>query len=318
MTSSRRDVPEARLPTPCHDGRKRASASIGTGSTSRRRRASERRRSERITSGSANSRSDSPLRNDPSTRAPDSTRARSRSPTRSGAIPQRPGRSAGHERGMGARPSQQEPVERRLAVPGGRQPRLRHARRRAGADRVAVARHVLDPHPARLAADAQLHDAPVLCQGSERLRRIGQVAAGHDLVGPQVPHPPQQVVDPVEGPHPATANQALQLELEVGDGRRDRAARAAPPRRAARPAARGPGPGPARGARRAARRPRTCRPSTQLKRSPDANGDAVAVSTLTTRIWRARIRLSTSARAGRSKTSRRTSRYVSRMIGNEP
>ena len=44
-------VPDS-LPTPCQAGKKRASAVLGTGSTSRRSRARDRRRRERRTSGS--------------------------------------------------------------------------------------------------------------------------------------------------------------------------------------------------------------------------------------------------------------------------
>src|SRR5260370_1030108 len=50
-TSSRRSTPPARAPIPCHAGRKRASVSGGTDSTSRRSAASERLRSMRNTSG---------------------------------------------------------------------------------------------------------------------------------------------------------------------------------------------------------------------------------------------------------------------------
>ena len=57
---------------------------------------------------------------------------------------------------------------------------------------------------------------------------------------------------------------------------------------------------------------------TGLNNNPDAKGEAERVSTLTTRIFRDRMAVSTSVRAGRSKTSRSTSRYVSRMIGNDP
>ena len=52
--------------------------------------------------------------------------------------------------------------------------------------------------------------------------------------------------------------------------------------------------------------------------SDAANGDAVRVSTTCTRSSRAAICRSSPVNAGRSNTSRRHSRYVSRIIGNDP
>ena len=73
------------------------------------------------------------------------------------------------------------------------------------------------------------------------------------------PEVAQQVVHLVGVAGAAAVDQALQLELEVGQHRRRRAARAAPRRRAARAAGRGRAPARRPGARPAARRPRTCR-----------------------------------------------------------
>ena len=168
------------------------------------------------------------------------------------------GRGVGGERRVAARPAQQERIER--LVDSG-QPCLGHARRRAGADRVAVARHVLDRDPALLAADP--HAARCGAMPPARCKRRGGVEAvrraRRDLVGPQVADAAKQIGHAVDGSRPARLRPGPAARAPGRPPPRGRAARAAPRRRAARPAGRGRGPGPARGARRAARRPRTCR-----------------------------------------------------------
>ena len=100
--------------------------------------------------------------------------------------------------------------------------------------------------------------------------------------------------------------------------RPDRAGRAAPPARAARAAGRGRATAPARAARRAACRPRTC-----TSRCSRRGGTRRTATRSASRRRRGRARASRrpcSSRfsAGRSNTSWRHSRYVSRMTGNEP
>src|SRR6185437_13344745 len=57
--------------------------------------------------------------------------------------------------------------------------------------------------------------------------------------------------------------------------------------------------------------------ATKEKRSDEAKGDGVRESTGVTRMRRDSTRWSTRAREGRSKTSRRHSRYVSSTMGND-
>ena len=57
---------------------------------------------------------------------------------------------------------------------------------------------------------------------------------------------------------------------------------------------------------------------TYRKANDDANGDGADVSTDTTRTLRDAMSAISWCSAGRSKTSRRHSRYVSSRIGNEP
>ena len=74
-TASRRaSCPRRSEPMPCHETRKRPSASGDTGSTSRLRRARDRLRSRRNTSASTHSRSTPPGRNSPCMSRPLSVR----------------------------------------------------------------------------------------------------------------------------------------------------------------------------------------------------------------------------------------------------
>src|SRR5260221_4018889 len=57
--------------------------------------------------------------------------------------------------------------------------------------------------------------------------------------------------------------------------------------------------------------------ATNEKRSEVAKGDGTRESHVVTRIWRDSMRRRVSTRPGRSKTSRRHSRYVSSKIGND-
>ena len=171
-TSSSRSRPPREPPTPCQVGRKRASASAGTGSISRRSRASDRRRSARSTSGSAYSCSEAPGRKAPSRRRPRRRAAPARSATAVGRqAPARSGR-CGRERRVGPRPALEQARQRRVAR---REQGLRHAARRAGAERVAVAGDVLDRDPALLARDAERDRA---ARALERVERDGNVESG--------------------------------------------------------------------------------------------------------------------------------------------
>ena len=109
------------------------------------------------------------------------------------------------EGAVGARPAQQQGVERRGVVAiRGLQPRLGHAGRWAGAEGIAVAGHVLDRDPSTLARQTQLDDAPIPGQPGQRDLDLGQVRARCHLIGPQVADAPQKVVQPVHRTHPPT------------------------------------------------------------------------------------------------------------------
>ena len=99
---------------------------------------------------------------------------------------------------------------------------------------------------------------------------------------------------------------------------RDRAARAAPPGRAARAAGRGPAPGRRRGARPAARRPRTCTRPRSRTGATTRTARPSTVSTPWIAISRRSMPPRTSRSASRSNTSERHSRYVSTRIGKQP
>ena len=239
--------------------------------------------------------------------------------TRDGAIPPPTGRRFGGERAVGPRPAQQQGVQRRRARRGPRTTARSRPRREGGWRRrhrgsgprprwrsigprpPAAAPRCAGPWPGRTTPPrhrAGLRGRPPHPRAGRR-----RAAAGH------AGRPPSAL----GGRRPGPAAPAPGRWWRPG-----RAARAAPRRPAARPAARGRGTEPGRAARPAARRPRTgrCRCSRTAARSRTAT--PTRVSTDATRMARERMPPSTSFRAGTSKTSLRISRYVSRMIGNEP
>ena len=203
--------------TPCHAGRNRASATGSTGSTSWRSRASERRRSERSTSGSQNSRDAPPGRNSPASSVPAPTSRWSASVDDALRQPPAPRRLHGDERAVGAGVPGEQPVER--ARRRGEE-RRRHARRRRHAHAVAVARRVLHRDPALLAGDPRPHRPARRRQLREVQRRL-HASAGRPrpgLVGRQVAQAAQQVVDLVRGLRLPLLGQRLEAQLEVREG----------------------------------------------------------------------------------------------------
>ena len=200
---------------PCQPGRKRPSAAGSTGSTSRRSRASDRRRSWRRTSGSHHSRSAPPGRNSPRTSVPGDQQPLEGvldDPRREAPAAGRLGRQ---ERAVGARPAGEQPVER--AGHRGEE-RLRHADRRRDAHAVAIAGDVLDGDPAVLAGDPGPDRAATgrqLGEPAGRDRRPVLDPRDH-LVERQVAEPAQEVVHPVDGRRLAVVGQRLERELEVG------------------------------------------------------------------------------------------------------
>ena len=141
------------------------------------------------------------------------------------------------------------------------------------------------------------------------------LAADVELLEREGAEQAEQVVDLVGVAGPAALDQALQLELEVGEHLGVDAARAAPRSRAARAAGRGRAPAPPPGARPAACRPRTCRP-----RSSRTAATAPSATPAPSRPARpgpggCGCRARTSSSAGRSNTSLTHSRVVSSRIG---
>ena len=99
----------------------------------------------------------------------------------------------------------------------GREQRLGHAPRRAGAERIAISGDVLDCDPSLLARDAERDGAASL----ERAQGDAYVEIGirtcRDLGRIEVADPSQEVVDRVGGPRPPPLGQPLELELERAD-----------------------------------------------------------------------------------------------------
>ena len=96
---------------------------------------------------------------------------------------------------------------------------LRHPDRRGRPEPVAQPGHVLDGHPALLAADPQPHRPPrplQLGQPAGGGRRVG--AAGGRLLHGQVAQQPQGVVQAVGVAGLALGGEQLQLQLQVGQG----------------------------------------------------------------------------------------------------
>ena len=143
--------------TPCHAGRNRASAAGSTGSTSRRSRASDRRRSSRSTSGSHHSRSAPPGRNSPRSSVP---AASSRSSASSTTPTGRPQRRAGSGVRNGPCVRAQRASSPSSAPATGARNASGTPDRRRHADAVAVAGDVLDRDPALLAGDPGPDRAP--------------------------------------------------------------------------------------------------------------------------------------------------------------
>ncbi len=181
-TSSVRSRPPCSVPTPCQSGSRRARATGGTGSTSRRRRASDRRRSERSTSGSHHSRPEAPGmgENSPSSTTPCSASRRSVSWTSAAGRLQR---SAGWRAAKGPWVRAQRSEQAGQGVDGVRQEDVRHAARRLDAHRVAIASDVLDRDPALIAADAHRHRAALLLELGQPLLGFVARRACDDLGG---------------------------------------------------------------------------------------------------------------------------------------
>ena len=153
-----RRAPARGRTTPCHTVASRPSASVSTGSTSRRSRASDRWRNVRSTPVSHHSRCTPPGRNSPaSTRPAEPIRASTSSAT-AWPSPKRRAHSSRRER----------PVRARVAQHADRQPGLAPAAAAArgvpggsGApERIAIARGILDGDVARAAGDRHPHDPP--------------------------------------------------------------------------------------------------------------------------------------------------------------
>jgi hypothetical protein len=100
----------------------------------------------------------------------------------------------GRERQVRARIAEDEIAER---IAHRLQQRLGESRRQRGAERVAVARRVLDGAEARRAEDRQAHDPPRALERRQRRGHVAQVAARDDLVRGQVAQPQQQIVEGV-------------------------------------------------------------------------------------------------------------------------
>ena len=148
--------PRSPPPTPCQAGRKRARSTAGTGSTSARSAASERRRSVRSTSASQKSLPctpppDSIGRSSPSTTRPAPTSRRRASVTTAGPSPNQRGDVVGGERAVGAGVAGDEVAER-VGRPARGRPRGTPTGS-GGAERVAQPAGVLDGGPALLAGD---------------------------------------------------------------------------------------------------------------------------------------------------------------------
>ena len=89
IASASASSPRRPSPMPCHAGRKRPRVEASTGSTSRRRTASDRRRSSRSTSSSTHSAPLPPGRNSPVATRPSPARRSSDARTRSALVPSR-------------------------------------------------------------------------------------------------------------------------------------------------------------------------------------------------------------------------------------
>ncbi len=116
---------------------------------------------------------------------------------------------------MRARVPREQPVQ---GTRDRREERLRHARRRADAHAVAVARDVLHRDPALLARDPR-PDRPARGRQLREVQARLHPAAGGPrprLVGREVAQAPEQVVDLVGGLRVAVLGQGLEAELEIG------------------------------------------------------------------------------------------------------
>ncbi len=93
---------------------------------------------------------------------------------------------------------------------------LGHAARRLHAERVAIARHVLDGHPAFFAADAHLERASFIGQLGQPGGGLVAAGARANFCGGEVADAAQQIVHLVAIARFALA-EPLQLELEGVD-----------------------------------------------------------------------------------------------------
>ena len=271
--------------TPCQAGRNRASAAGSTGSTSRRSRASDRRRRSAQDVGVA------PL----ALRAAGPELAAEQRPGREQPLegvlddadrqPPATRRFRRQERPVGPRPAREQPVERvrrrSRGTPPARRPAARPRRRRGTAPRPRSAIQRSSPAIRTSHRASRRRRAP----RARARRRRAALGPRRDLVGREVAEPPQQVVDLVG----VVAWRSSASAWSSARGRRarpGRAARAAPPGRAARAAGRGRASAPAPAARPAAHRPRTCRRRCSRTAASSRTATAVAVSTAWTAISR--------------------------------
>ena len=160
-TSYSRSTPRASDPTPCQAGRNRASTSASTGSTSRRRAASDRWRSERSTSGSHHSRSRPSGRNSPRSSSPRSARAAQEDVDDAARAARSAGAGSADVNGPWVRAHRPSSVPRGSST--GLEEGVGQAGRRLDAEGVAVAAGVLGGDEPALAGDPDL-DRPAVAE----------------------------------------------------------------------------------------------------------------------------------------------------------
>ena len=233
MASSSASRPRRLRVTPCQAVTKRPSAAGSTGSTWCRSLASERRRIWRSTPGSHHSRCVPPGRNSPSCRRPGADGAPQH---RLDHRPRR-ARSARATSPVGERPVRARVAQHQIAqrIADRLEQRVRQAGRQRHAERVAIARRVLDGDEPRLAGDRQRAARRRACTS------VSIAVGGRRASTPRAARSPrasgrraqQQVVQAVGGLDVALRRRGAAARARRRRWRRGRAGRAARRRRAA-------------------------------------------------------------------------------------